>query len=256
MNRKSMPFLRQCQLGPGLVANDLTQLACRQRVSHLMTYRVVNHTSWGAFLGGVLFGSRQALETEDDLSAQHAQAWIPLVRWAQAEFRGQFAEEARRPTVDQRIMFVLELPWPDDVRVNLYEQLADVLEECIRSAAVDAFVSLHYDLRRELKGERLKRENVTDGGRPIAPSDDLMLRLCRASAERVIAWKQARETTEDLGYIMALSGEDTAELIKCVFEHARDREHVRRNLPPIIDLLGGVGFTKSATALRLMIRQP
>src|SRR4051794_9202787 len=72
----------------------------------------------------------------------------------------------------------------------------------------------------------------------IAPRDEILVRLRRASAERVREWAAQKQTTDDLGWVSMLSGRDTADFMRKVDKVCRDREYMQRELPPIIDVLG------------------
>ena len=162
--------------------------------------------------------------------------------------------EGRSNTL-RAVTFVLEMPWPAKERRRCYEELGDVFERVFREGDVGEFSMLHFELKEEICQQQSGETGDVQQRREIAPTDSLLLRLCRASAERVAEWRRKGETTRDLGYGACLWGGDTGDLIESVFLHARDREFVRRELSPIIDILAGAGLTTLATDLRMKIRR-
>jgi hypothetical protein len=86
-------------------------------------------------------------------------------------------------------------------------------------------------------------------------SDEQLIELYRASADRVAAWRAAGTTTRDFGWGAALTGHETADLIRAVLEAASDRDYLRRELPPLIDSLAENGSPGIATELRVMLRR-
>ena len=201
---------------------------------------------------GVVWAAKEHLGGKTALTTQHADVWLGLARWGAAEFLVAPAETRRHAAIMQAIMFVLEMNWPVAERRRLYDELGDVLERIIREGDLDEYSTLLFNLKEEVGGA-----SSAEGGpaRSVAPGDELLLRLCRASAERVAEWREKGETTNDLGYVQALSGRDTAGLMEHVVENARDREYVRRELPQVIDILASAGLTSLATELRLKLRR-
>ena len=209
----------------------------------------------GSLINGVLWAAEQHLDNVQNLAAGHADAWLPLARWGAGEFLGIRMGAEGRANVITAVTCVLKMTWPDEERRRLYEELGGIIERVIREGEVGQFSMLHFELKEELGQRRYTERHGGTGRRTIAPSDELMVRLCRASAERVVGWRRAGETTQDLGYGACLWGGDTADLLEHVYEYARDRDFVRRELAPIIDILAGAGLTPMATDLRLKIRR-
>ncbi|MGB2985220.1 MAG: hypothetical protein WBE26_05000, partial [Phycisphaerae bacterium] len=201
---------------------------------------------------GVVWAAKEHLSGPTALTTQHADVWLGFARWGATEFFPAPAETRRHAAIMQAIMSVLEMNWPIAERRRLYDELGDVLERVIREGDLDEYSTLLFKLKEEVGGA-----SSAEGGpaRPVALSDELLLRLCRASAERVARWREQRVTTNDLGYVQALSGRDTAELIERVVQNARDREYVRRELPQVVDILATAGLTSLATELRLKLRR-
>jgi hypothetical protein len=106
---------------------------------------------------------------------------------------------------------------------------------------------LHYHLSDQLKGE---------GTRPSLPvPDEVLIRLCRASVSRVATWSAQKKMTNDWGFAGTVKGRETGELIQLSFEHASDKDRMRRELAPCIDQLGDSGLLELATELRLYLRR-
>jgi len=61
--------------------------------------------------------------------------------------------------------------------------------------------------------------------------------------------------TNDLAYIFSLSGDTTSNLITLAFETAVNRDTVRRELAPIVDVIADAGLLDVASRLRRVLRQ-
>jgi len=159
----------------------------------------------------------------------------------------------------QAMMSVLESRWPDNLRTELYTRLLPTFERLLGEASLGDYSWLHYQLGRELEGTIDGNEALGGQGQnaklPLAPQDEALVRLCRASAERVKTWAGDGTTTSDMGWISALKGRDTATLIRQVYRFGRDKSYLQRNLPPVIDILGEAGYHDIAAELRLMLRR-
>ena len=213
------------------------------------------HTARGALVHGILWAAKKHAENAHELTSRHADAWLELAQWGAREYLDTRTQVEGRASTLQAVTFVLEMPWPPAERRRLYEELGDIFERVIREGNVGEFSMLHFELTEEIGQQRSGDKTDAHQRRDIAPTDNLLLRLCRASAERVAEWRRKGETTRDLGYGVCLWGGDTGDLIELVFLYARDREYVRRELSPIIDILASAELTTLATDLRMKIRR-
>ncbi len=209
----------------------------------------------GALVHGILWAAKEHAGNTHELTSRHADCWLELALWGAQEFLDTGIGVEGRANTLRAVMFVLEMSWPPAERRRLYEELADVFERAIREGDVGEFSMLHFELKEEIGQRRPDEKKEADQRREVAPTDNLLLRLCKASAERVAEWRRKGEATRDLGYGACLWGGDTGDLIELVFLHARDREFVRRELSPIIDILASAGLTTLATDLRIKTRR-
>jgi hypothetical protein len=139
---------------------------------------------------------------------------------------------------------VLGLTWPGGVRRRILGALQEPFLCLLRDGTLGDFCSFHYQL-----GELLRGDVQGDF------SDEHLLELCRASAERVASWRRSGKSTRDFGWPTGLTGQATADLIRAVVTVGRDRNYFRRELPPVIDCLGEFGAPGVATELRVLLRR-
>jgi hypothetical protein len=206
---------------------------------------------------GHLWGAADYLRSAAERTEAHARVWAALVQWAASHwpyFTEAPSDNDRFPIL--AITLGLELQWPPGTRRRLFDDLAEPLLRIVREGTLADFFWLHHELRSLLEGK--KRQAGAGAAAPIAKgeiSDELLLRFCRASAERVASWRAAKKTTSDLGWVSALTEQETADLIRAVVEAGSDRDYLRRELPQVIDRLAEAGCTGTATGLRLYLRR-
>jgi hypothetical protein len=137
--------------------------------------------------------------------------------------------------------------------------MLSVLQGCflriMRDGAFADFCWLHHEIRGLLRGDRQGPKSQVIPLDKADFSDEQLIELCRVSAVRVATWQAAGTTTRDFGWAAALTGNETADLIRAVLEAASDRNYLRRELPPIIDRLAEHGNPGIATELRLVLRR-
>jgi hypothetical protein len=135
----------------------------------------------------------------------------------------------------------------------LLEGMADTVRRVITEVALGGFYTIHHELTKLLKHDEAEAsDSLAAAARSLPP--EIMIRFCRASAERVAQWRKEGKTTNDIAYGHSLSGGSTSELIALTFESAADREHARRELAPIIDILADAGLRDIASQLRSKLR--
>lgn len=212
-----------------------------------------------AFAQGAAWGAREIISESEPLTSGYANAWTPFARsLLQVAFVSR-PLEAPMEGILQAVLSVMQRPWPESIRTKLYDELLPSLEHVIRQGSLGDVSWLHYLLGRELDGdfddiggEPMKKGTVAI---PLAPRDEVLVQICKASAERVLAWARAKTTTNDIGWVSMLSGRDTAELIRKTYESGRDVAYLQRTLPAVIDILGEAGLMDVATDLRLLLRR-
>jgi hypothetical protein len=244
-------LLGQGQANPGEGVRQLSELfLCLQQAppEHAPTREVL--------IRGLLFGAFDLFKEPRSRTPPSADAWAALVVWACSSWpwSQEPAEKPERFPV-LPIMAVLARSWPEGLRRRMVSALQGCFLRIMRDGAFADFFWLHHEIRGLLRG---------DGQGPnsqVIPldkgdfSDEQLIELCRASADRVASWRAAGTTTRDLGWMAALNGHETADLIRAVLEAANDRNYLRRELPPLIDLLAENGSPGIATELRLLLRR-
>jgi len=209
---------------------------------------------------GLLWGASSTLGSVESLTNRHAKCWLPLAYRSLGEWLDKKDDERTDRLPVNPMMNVLELRWPHDIRTSLYDNLADVLVRIIDEAGLSTFCMLHFLLCQELKGEpRVGRSGHDRAGpspqMPLAISDEVLVRLSCASAQRISRWAAEGKRTNDLGFAGTLAGRETAELMKLTFSKGTDKGFLRRGLAPLVDLVADAGFMELATDLRLYLRR-
>lgn len=208
---------------------------------------------------GIVWGAYERIRSLDHLDFDLANCWGDLAERAMDVALNLSGGEDRLEGTIQALMSVLECRWPNELRESLYSRLLPVLERLLREATLGDFAWLHYQLGRELEGKIDGNEDIEGQAQRellhLAPTDEVLVRLCHASAERVRTWARGGTTTDDVGWISALKGRDTANLIRQVFRFGRDKGYLQRSLPPAIDILGEAGYPELAAELRLVLRR-
>ncbi len=208
---------------------------------------------------GIVWGAYERIRSLDHLDFDLANCWGDLAERAMDVALNLSGGEDRLEGTIQALMSVLECRWPNELRASLYSRLLPVLERLLREATLGDFAWLHYQLGRELEGKIDGNEDIEGQAQRellhLAPTDEVLVRLCHASAERVRTWARGGTTTDDVGWISALKGRDTANLIRQVFRFGRDKGYLQRSLPPAIDILGEAGYPELAAELRLVLRR-
>jgi hypothetical protein len=208
---------------------------------------------------GIVWGAYERIRSLNRLDRDLANCWGDLAERAIDVALNLGNREERLESTIQALMSVLECRWPNELRASLYLRLLPVLERLLREATLGDYAWLHYQVGRELAGQIDGNESIKGQSPrtllPLAPTDEVLVRLCRASAERVRFWVRDGTTTNDAGWVSALTGRDTANLISQVFSVGRDKAFLQRSLPPAIDILGEAGYPELAADLRLMLRR-
>jgi len=208
--------------------------------------------------GAVLWGAAWYLQQAEALTDEHAEAVCGIARWA-IDTKLAYAEGEDKVGQElQSLRMASECKWSEQQRRFITEELETSLERILWEGGLGDFTQIHYRFpflfgEHEGAEDRERAAKVAELGSPMP--DELLLKLCTASAERVAQWRKRGKTTSDLGYIRAVSGECTEHLIRSAFEGAANRKYMRRELPSITDILADAGLTQVATRLRIYMRQ-
>ncbi|WLD14362.1 hypothetical protein [Planctellipticum variicoloris] len=211
------------------------------------------------FLNGVLFGALKALGALSEERQCVYEAWLCLVkkvveRWPfEAEVSGRVE---RFPL--HAICSVIEAEPSVELKTSLFLQLLPVFKIILRLGAVSAFCQLHSDLKDMISGTQTPihgKEMELPGILATGGTEQAFVELCKCSMERVVCWRQEGETTDDLGWISGLRGEESVELIKRCMAAAGDRERLRRELLPLVDALATAAQPELAADLRVFFRK-
>ncbi len=197
-------------------------------------------------------GARSHLSSLDRLDRRHAELWLSIVTWGLSDWLAM-GDERNDDLPISPVSAMSEMRWDCHEQRFLLEGMADILMRIIQEADLGAFYEVHYELKKLLKADQSDQSVVLD--RAIRLSlEPTLVAFCRASAKRVAQWRKQQRTTNDLAYVFSLSGNDTSELITLVFETATDREHARRQLAPIVDILADAGLHDTSSRLRRTLR--
>ncbi len=228
------------------------------QVAALCDEALSTHESLGPygiqFVRAVIWGAAELLGTYESVPERLAGHWEALAKRAiESAMLSSTDEDGRLERLLHGVMLGLESRWSPATRTRLYDALAPTLENVIRKGSLGDVSWLHYLLMRELNGaeeDQPIREKL-----PLAPTDSVLIGFCRASAERVREWRNQKMTTNDIGWVSMLSGEDTAAMIRKVYRVGSDKAYVQRSLAPVIDVLSEAGIAEVAADLRLMLRR-
>ncbi len=211
------------------------------------------------FLRSVMFGARDAFRhlTAEEREKIYDQ-WLNLIELVVAmwPFKQENSGDRERFPLDV-ILQVLENEPSVEIRTRLFLRLAPVFETIVRHGELAAFCQLHFALKRFITGgwspvhgseERLQGVIVTEA------MEMTLAVLCRASMERVVTWHKQGTKTDDQGWASALRGEDTVELIERCIGVSQNRERLKRDLLPCVELLAAATQPDRAAALRIYLR--
>ncbi len=211
------------------------------------------------FLHGLLFGAREALQQlEPDEKKPGYVTWSHLVELVSGlwPFDDEaLGEQERFPL--HAMCGVVEAEASVEQRTNLFLRLAPVFQTILRRGELAAYCQLHFDLKRFIAGGRSPIRGSQERQAGVVASgatDKVFVDLCRASMERVVIWYEQGAKTNDLGWASGLRGEDSGELIQQCIDACQDREHLKRELLPLVDLLAAAGQHERAADLRVYLR--
>jgi hypothetical protein len=209
-----------------------------------------------SLITGVIWGAMHLVEGTKERAEQLANAWVKVANWSSEHwpFDPEAEDDERFPIL--AVASVLHASWDSGTRRRLFVSLAHNLERIMREGSLGDFCTLHFELGAELEGRRVTAQ-PPEGHAPVrsAIPDDLLIQLCRASADRVARWRTLGKRTDDLGWGGALAGHDTSFLVRQVFNYGEDREYLRREIPNVIDRLHQAGLEEVATELRVYLRR-
>lgn len=210
------------------------------------------------FLRGVLFGAGDALHQLDpDEKEDGYDVWFHLVELVISTWPYDDENKDREHFPLRVICRIVEAEASVDKRTKLFLQLAPAFEVILRRGELAAYCQLHFDLKSFIAGGRspiLGSQERQEGVIPSEATEKANAELCRASMERVVTWYHQGAETEDSGWESGLRGGDSVELIERCIEASQDREHLKRELLPLVDLLATAGQPERAADLRVYLR--
>jgi hypothetical protein len=204
----------------------------------------------GALLTGILDGAKSRMDSMQRLEWKHAETWLLVVTRTLANWLDLGAERMNRLPV-LPVTLVREMEWTEEQRAFLFAGITDILLRIIREADLGGFYWVHRELQELLNSQETRRGVARTSG---LASDETLVRFCSESARRVAQWWKEGRKTNDIAYVRSLGGADTSALITLAFETAADRENMRRELAPVIDILADAGLRDSASRLRERLR--
>jgi hypothetical protein len=212
------------------------------------------------FLHGALAGIVDTVRNSETVSsgavwrALLAEIDLIATRWP---FDALAANDHERFPVHVLLSFFRDKASAEE-RSGLFVGLAGAFETILRSGDLPAFCTLHHELKGLIAGHhrfvRGGREKL-EGLQMSEAVEDVLMRLAKASVERVATWKQEGKTTNDHGWIDGLDGRDSSELVKCCLEASRDKSRMKRILMPNADILAGAGKAQVAGDLFAYLRK-
>jgi hypothetical protein len=211
------------------------------------------------FLAGVYFGATDVIPLGGTWPPESEAAWLEVVQAVASRWpftRPGAADDGQFP-VDS-IFSVLIGVESEEARVRLFLGLLPTLETVLRDGVLADFCEVHFGLKGLVTGGDLvtRRGRERRRGLPASlPVEAGLLALCRASAERVARWKSQGKTKADLGWLSGLDGRDSAELFKCCLGASRDRNRIKRELAPLVDILASAGARSVAAAVFTHMRR-
>jgi len=201
------------------------------------------------FVAAVCEGAREHLCGLSELTDQHAKIWLEMMQWALQSWFLNDAEN-RDGLPFSMGAAIWEMKWSSWQQAQLMQGMVALVLQTLREAELGGFYEIHYEFRKLYKPDNDRMPRVEYSHLP----DATWLSFCIASATRVAEWRKQNRMTNDIAYVSSLTGENTSDLIKAVFEFATDRDNMRRELAPVIDVLADAGLHDVATKLRTWIR--
>lgn len=208
-----------------------------------------------ALITSVLDSAERHIALHDNPTREHATEWLSLVKWGINRWldAGPDVNDTRH-LPNAPIRFVREHAWSRDVLEYLLVELNDLLIRIFHEGGLGEFNLVHFECTERVDNARIVAEIGETLPVVAFLSDGQRLGLCRASAERVADWRREGKKTNDLGFGSSLTGQDTKRLIEKCFAHSGDRNHVRRELATIVDILADAGLRNVANELRATLR--
>ncbi|ADB18094.1 hypothetical protein Psta_3431 [Pirellula staleyi DSM 6068] len=211
------------------------------------------------FLRGVLIGAREALNEVEDKTKSAYEAWLHLVgevvdRWP---FDSEVVDGSELLPLDAICSVVEDEPNANE-RTTLFLKLVSVIETILRRGNLGAFCDLHFTLKDLISGTntpKLGDEKRQPGVVVSESTEHAFAKLCRCSVERVVQWQEAGTQSNDLGWAGGLRGEESVELVERCMSAAGNRNWLKIEMVPLVDLLVKAGQPERAAELRIRLRK-
>ncbi len=213
-----------------------------------------------ALITSILAAAELEVALSEHRKEHYLTEWLSLTRWGIGEWLDDVGDaEDTRHLPSTPIRFARQSVWSSDLLVYVLSELKDLLIRVFQEGSLGEIYSVHFELSERVEGKHVIAGARSSGSGASSVmaflSDAECLEICRASAERVAGWRREGKVTNDLAYGSSLSGQDSKRLIEQCFETARDRNHVRRELAPIVDVLAEAGLRDIANELRIKLRR-
>ncbi len=210
-----------------------------------------------ALITAILSAAERTVSLCEKRTKSLAVEWLSIVNWVVNEWLDSDPDRKdMRHLPNDPIRFIGECAWSVEVVQFLLTGFEETLVKIIREGGLGEFYSIHYELIDPVENKYVVAE-LNDSKRPVISfmSDAQRLQLCRASAERVAAWRREGKATNDLAYGSSVGGRDTQHLIENSFDYASDRNFVRRELASIVEILADAQLRQVANELRIKLRR-
>jgi hypothetical protein len=196
----------------------------------------------------ILDSAETHLRSQKHLQASHAEVWDQMVTWGLSEWL-ELSAGTRFDLPTLPITAVIEMRWTGEQKVRLLESSTHILMRVINESDLGGFYHIHLEF------QKLRRAYESDEVTSKMFSEDALIQFSKASAARVARWIREGKTTNDYAYWLSLVGDDTRKLILLTMDIAIDRERIRRELAPVVDLLADAGLRDIASQLRTSLRR-
>jgi len=210
-------------------------------------------------LDGVLWGAADYALNRDAITPALADTWLRTVEQVISNWRFDRCQSGDgRHFPIHALSNMMDGKSSLEVRQRVFRGIIEAFEMLIRQGSLVDFCAIHFNISTMISGRGRPTPNKASAADHLAITEEiegLLLKVCRASVDRVSLWKRQGKTTEDLGWIRGLNGIDSVDLIKTVFDASRDRDQFERDLAPLADILADAGLQGVAADLRAHLRR-
>ena len=207
-----------------------------------------------SFASGALDGARNKplLRTED--SEQFYDSWLVVANLVVRHWRFSNSNEDAKDFPVNGIWGVLENEPLATLRSVLFNGFAESFLRLIEHASLGVFSNVHHLIGDMVDGRWAASQAQQAKMHVCRDTHENLMRLCRASVERVRDWHKQGKTTDGLGWGGTLNGIESAKLIRTCRAASPDPRQFAASAIGWCDVLAGSGQQGLAAELRLEMR--